>query len=75
MDLDQLNLEYCNLESFFPKGLGKLTQLSLMGNQVTNFNQFILTDDTQEEVRNKGSEFGRLSIPEIKLTDLNLSDN
>ena len=36
--LETLVLEYCNLDSFVPKGLGKLKVLSLMGNQVPNMN-------------------------------------
>lgn len=36
--LEKLVLEYCNLDSFVPKGLGKLKVLSLMGNQVPNMN-------------------------------------
>ena len=30
--LHTIILEYCNLDSFVPKGLGKLRHLSLMGN-------------------------------------------
>lgn len=75
MDLDVLALESCNLESFFPKGLGKLRRLSLMGNMVPSFSQLILSDESEEEARGRGNEFGRSTIPEINLTHLNISDN
>ena len=75
MDLQELVLEHCNLENFFPKGLGKLKKLSLKGNQVPNFSQIILTSESEERARGNPNNFGRQFVPDTELTHLNLSDN
>ena len=75
MNLYELKLENCNLENFYPKGLGKLTKLELASNEITNLNSFILTKETNEEVAHGEMLFGRLLIPDINLTLLDMADN
>ena len=72
--LANLVLENCNLDSFYPKGLGVLKKLSLNGNQITNLNSFVLIPN-KLVVNTENTMFGRLMIPEVTLLYLDLSDN
>ena len=72
-------LEYCNLDSFVPKGLGKLRRLSLMGNQIPNMNMIRMDfrdeDSGKKHLEEMKQDNDRIVIPDVSLETLNLSNN
>ena len=77
MVLKNFELENCSVDFFNPKGLGQIEKLSVAGNKIPNFNGFIMSEKTKEELKEGGfsQEHGRLLLPDCGLTYLNCHDN
>ena len=86
-ELKKLTLEHCELEFFAPKGIGKLEELSLEGNKITDFEQITFHKGPDPNLKKKGGRAasskqtvktggeGGIPLYEVKLRVLNLAAN